>query len=122
MPALFPASPIKTDGTKKPLGKWKIWQERIATPAEIDQLFINGVGVAIVNGAVSGNKELIDLDVPDLSKMRWCASCRRDCSSGCPRWQRRGTITAADNITIELPRLSAAIPSLRDERAAAAIQ
>jgi Protein of unknown function (DUF3987)/Bifunctional DNA primase/polymerase, N-terminal len=58
--------PIPCDGTKIPRVKWKQFQERIATSADIDGLFAGDVGLAIVNGKVSGNKETLDIDDPSL--------------------------------------------------------
>ena len=59
--------PIRTDATKAPACReWKTFQQRIATPAEIDRLFAGSVGVAIVGGTVSADLEIIDVDDPDL--------------------------------------------------------
>lgn len=59
--------PIKRDGSKRPLGEWAQYQERIATPEELDQWIRQGVeGWGLVCGKVSGNVEVLDFDDPDL--------------------------------------------------------
>lgn len=62
----FSVVPIKADGSKSPDGEWKPLQTRIASPEEIRRMFEPHHGLAIVNGAVSGNKETIDVDDPSL--------------------------------------------------------
>ena len=51
--------PIGADGSKSPVRKWKRFQKRIASPNEINRMFSNGVGIAVVSGRVSGNKEML---------------------------------------------------------------
>lgn len=58
--------PIKADGSKSPDGEWKQYQSRIASQDEIRSMFRSHHGLAIINGAVSGNKETIDVDDPSL--------------------------------------------------------
>jgi putative DNA primase/helicase len=63
----FSVVPIKCDGTKQPAcSSWKEFQGRMATPDELRRLFAGRVGVAVVSGRVSGGKELIDVDAPEL--------------------------------------------------------
>lgn len=47
-----------------PEGKWKELQSRIATETEIKSLFANGAEFGLICGAVSGNLECLDFDVP----------------------------------------------------------
>jgi len=54
--------PIRTDGTKAPPDKWKVYQSRQATPSEVRGWAAKGYGLAVVGGAVSGNLELIDFE------------------------------------------------------------
>ena len=66
--------PIRTDGTKAPMGyllpdgKWEPFQERIATESEIAEWFggHHAVGFGIIGGKVSGNLEILDIDNYDL--------------------------------------------------------
>lgn len=68
----FSVIPIRTDGTKRPdarvlpEGKWKRFQESVPTQDELRRWFGNGCqrGIALVQGAVSGNSELLDFDAP----------------------------------------------------------
>lgn len=53
-------------GTKKATIQWEPYQKRRMTAEEIKQHFRNGVQVALVGGAVSGNMECLDFDKPDL--------------------------------------------------------
>lgn len=62
--------PIQTD--KRPAVAWKPYQERVATPGELDQWFARGSGrMAVVCGAVSGHREVLDFDDPD-AYIEWC--------------------------------------------------
>src|SRR4051794_2824629 len=54
--------PIRGDASKAPACSWKRFQERIATDAEIRDLFRNGCGVAAITGKVSGHLEVIDFE------------------------------------------------------------
>jgi len=60
--------PIRIDGSKAPaIEKWKDYQTRIPTTAEIGVWFSgNPVGIACIGGKVSGNLEALDFDVPGL--------------------------------------------------------
>ena len=58
--------PIPCNGTKVPCMKWKHLQERIPSADEIGQLYRGIVGLAVINGRVSGNKETLDIDDPKL--------------------------------------------------------
>jgi putative DNA primase/helicase len=58
--------PIKADGTKGPaVREWKIWQERLPTESEIKGYFKPGLGIGVIGGAVSGNLEMLDFDIPE---------------------------------------------------------
>lgn len=56
--------PIRPDGSKAPAVPWKPYQDRLATPEEIDHWFGNGhvYGIAIVCGHASRNLEVMDFD------------------------------------------------------------
>ncbi len=56
--------PVRTDGTKKPLGEWKDAQTSRAGHAQVERWFnsSHGYGVAIVCGAVSGDLEMLELE------------------------------------------------------------
>jgi hypothetical protein len=57
-------SVIATDNTKRSLHRWKDFQTKAATDAELKTLFAHPKvqGLAIICGAVSGNLEVIDID------------------------------------------------------------
>lgn len=56
--------PVKLDGSKIPDQEWKIYQQRLATPGELQQWFggHRPKGLGIVAGSVSQNLEVIDFD------------------------------------------------------------
>jgi putative DNA primase/helicase len=57
--------PVRSDGSKAPATpKWKDYQYRLPTEAEIEEWFGKGqrTGIGIISGAVSGGLELIDFD------------------------------------------------------------
>lgn len=57
--------PIATDGTKKALGTWKRFQEKIPTSGDIWKMhfdFGSDLGIAILTGRVSMALEVIDFD------------------------------------------------------------
>jgi putative DNA primase/helicase len=56
--------PVRTDGSKKPLGEWKDAQTSRAGHARVERWFnsSHGYGIAIVCGAVSGNLEMLELE------------------------------------------------------------
>lgn len=58
-------SVIATDNAKTSLTSWKKYQQQLPTRDELVQMFTNrrAAGLAIVCGAVSGNLEVIDIDV-----------------------------------------------------------
>lgn len=58
--------PIKTDGTKKPIGKWKSYQYAPMSAATARNSWRNNpdAGISAVCGKVSGNLEVIDCDRP----------------------------------------------------------
>ena len=54
---------VATDGTKKPLGAWKQYQEQRADRAAVDGWFNGGYpGLGVITGAVSGNLLMIELE------------------------------------------------------------
>jgi putative DNA primase/helicase len=57
--------PVKRDGSKEPDGAWKPFQSKPPTDAQLERMFggATPAGIGIVNGRVSGSKELIDFDV-----------------------------------------------------------
>lgn len=55
--------PIRTDGSKRPIGDWKYLQDRRPTEAELLEMFGGGNrGVGIIGGVISGNLEMLDFD------------------------------------------------------------
>ena len=54
--------PPLEDGTKRPLGSWKRYQDQPATKAELERWYGVRTGVGFVCGAVSGGLELLELD------------------------------------------------------------
>ncbi len=61
--------PIATDGSKKPLGAWKQFQNRLPIRRDILQWvrdFGSGTGVAIITGGISVGLEVLDFDDGDL--------------------------------------------------------
>jgi len=61
----FSVVPCLLDGTKKPMIKWGEYQERKPTDTEMRHWFESRrIGIALVQGAVSGNTEVLDFDSP----------------------------------------------------------
>lgn len=60
--------PIRLDGSKAPaLASWKEYQQRRATPAELERWFLDADhGIGLVCGAISGGLEVIDFDAGEL--------------------------------------------------------
>lgn len=59
---LCPIPPME-DGSKKPVGFWKEYQQRRPTTAELDRFYANGpTGVGLVCGEVSGGLELLEFE------------------------------------------------------------
>lgn len=59
--------PVKSDGSKRPaLSTWAAHQQQLPTEADIARWFRGPCGLALIGGAVSGNLEILDLDVPGL--------------------------------------------------------
>jgi putative DNA primase/helicase len=59
--------PVRLDGSKAPAAKsWTEYQERIATPEEIESWFERPFGIGIVAGFVSGGLEILDFDLGEL--------------------------------------------------------
>jgi putative DNA primase/helicase len=55
--------PVATDGSKRPLGTWKPYQQRAATQQQIQAWFGDGhPGLGLVTGAVSGNLLMVELE------------------------------------------------------------
>lgn len=57
--------PIAPDGSKKPLGPWKPFQERIPKRSDVinfHRSFGSSIGIAVITGVVSGGLEGIDFD------------------------------------------------------------
>lgn len=61
---------MATDANKRAIVSWKKYQEALPTPGELDEQFATGKaqGIAVICGKVSGQLEVIDVDVKyDLS-------------------------------------------------------
>lgn len=55
--------PTAVDGSKRPIGTWKTYQQQQPTRAQIEQWFAGGhPGLGIITGAVSGNLEMLELE------------------------------------------------------------
>ena len=55
--------PVLPDGRKRPAVRWRVYQQRLATPREIARWFGNGErGLALITGAISGGLEALDFD------------------------------------------------------------
>ncbi len=56
--------PPRTDGTKAPLGSWRMFQARLPYAQELDNWYRaeQNPGIGVVCGAVSGNLEAVDFD------------------------------------------------------------
>lgn len=57
-------SVISTDNIKRSIPKWKDYQSKIASEAELENMFSHPKvkGLAVIAGAISGNLEIIDVD------------------------------------------------------------
>lgn len=67
--------PIRRDGSKAPTVKWKAYQQRRPTDAELRHWFgcPKPPGIAVVGGRVSGELELLDFDQrADVIFPAWC--------------------------------------------------
>jgi len=60
--------PIKANGSKAPVIKWRTYQSEIADTATLEKWFLTGYGVGIVAGEISGNLEVLDFDNRDAFK------------------------------------------------------
>ncbi|MCE5200821.1 MAG: phage/plasmid primase, P4 family [Armatimonadota bacterium] len=73
--------PIKTDGSKAPAVGWDIYKTQIADDRTLRGWFsLGSYGIAIIGGAVSGNLERIDFDLPGSCKA-W-ADLAKECGYG----------------------------------------
>jgi hypothetical protein len=65
--------PVKGDGSKAPaLDQWKQYQQRKPDDDELQTWFgDNGVGLAVVGGAVSGNLAVLDFET-ESAFSEWC--------------------------------------------------
>lgn len=70
--------PIHADGTKRPVVRWKFYQEQRATPEEVRRWFSGTpYGLACITGAVSGGLELLDFDSRAIYE-QWARCMRRE--------------------------------------------
>lgn len=54
---------VAADGTKRPLGEWKQYQDNRADAATVNAWFVDGhPGIGVVCGAVSGDLEMLELE------------------------------------------------------------
>jgi len=71
--------PIVRGGSKSPATKtWKGFQDRLPTSEEIKEMFKPGLGIAVLGGAISGNLELLDFDVPKEETNQYFGHCFYD--------------------------------------------
>ncbi len=77
--------PIKPDGSKAPaVDTWKKFQKQIATDDDLKMWFSeDGLGIAILCGAISGHLEVLDFDDPQIYT-RWSQLPELVAD---PRWQ-----------------------------------
>ncbi len=55
--------PVLPDGRKRPAVRWRVYQQRLATPREIARWFGDEErGLALITGAISGGLEALDFD------------------------------------------------------------
>lgn len=57
----FSVVPIRTDGSKATVDKWKEYQSIRMSSVEAERVF-HDVGIGIIGGAISGNLEIIDIE------------------------------------------------------------
>jgi hypothetical protein len=53
------------------LSEWKPYQTRLPNESELGKWFSNGNGIAVVSGQITGSREEIDFDKPELFRP-WC--------------------------------------------------
>lgn len=59
----FSVVPVKTDGSKAPMGSWKSYQSESASLTDLESWFNTGhPGIGVVTGAVSGNLEMLEAE------------------------------------------------------------
>lgn len=71
------AVPVAADGSKRPAGEWKQYQQQRATEPELYGWFADGrpLGVGLITGAVSGNLEMTEVEgaaahhLPELAEL-----------------------------------------------------
>lgn len=60
--------PIRADGTKRPAVEWKTYQDKPATPEQVEYWFYppnegyRNLGIGVICGKVSGNLEMLELE------------------------------------------------------------
>lgn len=55
--------PPRDNGTKRPIGTWKEYQQRLPTTDELDRWYTNpNTGIGLVCGQVSGNLEMLEFE------------------------------------------------------------
>lgn len=67
--------------SKKARGSWKRLQDHRMDAAEVDRMFLGNCQIGVVCGAISGNLEVLDFDVPDLYPT-WDAIVREELEPG----------------------------------------
>ncbi len=70
--------PIPANGTKCPLIKWRVYQQRRATLDEMRRWFVGSQdGIAFITGAVSNGLEVLDFDTRDIY-VQWSEQMRSE--------------------------------------------
>lgn len=80
--------PIARDGSKRPIIRWKPYQKRLPTEAEVRDWFAGPAppGIALVGGAVSGDLEQLDFDQDaEVLFPAWQALVEEECPGLCAR-------------------------------------
>jgi Bifunctional DNA primase/polymerase, N-terminal len=76
--ARYSVIPVRRDRTKRSAVTWKAFQSEFARPRQLREWFDrpDPYGIAIVHGAVSGNSEVIDIDLAEIGPEFRATACR----------------------------------------------
>lgn len=81
--------PVMADGSKRPQGAWKQYQEHLADPSQLEDWFPAGgtAGIGVVTGKVSGNLEMTEIEGAAAAKIPELAALAHDSGLG-ELWNR----------------------------------
>ena len=75
--------PVMTDGTKRPAGNWKEYQELRASKTKLAEWFTTGTyGVGIITGTISGNVEMAEVEGRGADRLPEIAQLAQDSGMG----------------------------------------